>query len=223
MISQTFNRMNVGKVQHIELFTHEKSNTNRAYVYFSEIYKNDFAKNLVDVLKNDEQEKLFYAHNNEHVYWILLQCRREYDGKGCKGEFKGVEFSHEELEFMNSHNPDFSLVDADYARSLEDTIYTLREDVKRLYAANSCLSSNHNSLLHACNKMQDIMDKWGHLARNNQVERLSKTIKKDLGYNMMEPDYSCGIKNTNADKGRMTMDELNNHEVVAAEEGEVGF
>ena len=85
MISNTFHRMEVGKVKHIEL-VRQNNKPSKAYVFFDTIYDTEIAKNVTETLRRGETSKLSYA-KSEHVFWILLQSRRDYDGTSNVGEF----------------------------------------------------------------------------------------------------------------------------------------
>ena len=78
MISKTFHRMEIGKVKHVELIN-GSGNTNRAHVFFSELYDTDMAKEIKYEISNNKTSKLSYAKNH-HVFWIMLSSRRAYDG-----------------------------------------------------------------------------------------------------------------------------------------------
>ena len=177
MMSKTFHRMEIGKVKHIELIK-AKGNTNRAHVFFSEMYNTDASKDIQNDVLNGKTCKLSYA-KNEHVFWIMLQSHREYDGTSNAGEFieNSVEFTEEELAFMDSHmEPDMSLVDAEYAEALEVDIYNLRNAMAQLQMNNQILFNEYNMLLSSNRKTCDMVDKWIHLAEGNQMARLRRAM-----------------------------------------------
>ena len=145
MISHTFNRMDVGCVQHVELV--EKDNKcNKAYVYFKSLYKSDLAMSIYEDLSNNRTAKLSYARN-EHVFWILLSCRREYDGLSNKGEYIAPGFTKEELDFMETHMSDYSYVSSDYAQTLETELYNLRNQFSAMQHNQITLFNHYNTLL----------------------------------------------------------------------------
>lgn len=145
MISHTFNRMDVGCVQHVELVSQNKK-SNKAYVYFNSLYNSELAMSICDDLSNNRTAKLSYARN-EHVFWILLSCRREYDGVSNKGEYIAPNFTEEELDFMESHMPDYSYVSSDYAQMLETELYNLRNQFGAMQNNQITLFNHYNTLL----------------------------------------------------------------------------
>lgn len=219
MISKTFHRMEMGKVKHVELLG-GKGNSNRAHVFFSEMYDTDASKSLQADIETGKTCKLSYA-KNEHVFWIMLKSRREYDGNSNAGEYveNTVEFTDEEVAFMDSHrDPDMSLVDADYAESLETQLYNLRNQMAQLQMNNQILFNEYNMLLSSNRKTCDTMDKWVHLAENNQMARLRRSMippSKDKNVTFNEDEVTDYVPNTS----KMTLDELETPEEMV----EVGF
>lgn len=145
MISHTFNRMDVGRVKHVELVS-QNNKSNKAYVFFDSLYHSDLAMSIFDTLSKNRTAKLSYARN-EHVFWILLSCRREYDGVSNKGEYVDLSFTEEEIAFMESCLPDSSYVDTDYAELLESELEKLRNAHATLQYNHGVLFNNYNVLL----------------------------------------------------------------------------
>lgn len=195
MISNTFHRMDVGKVKHIELVRQENK-PSKAYVFFENMYDTDLANTITETLSRGETSKLSYA-KSQHVFWILLQSRRDYDGKSNVGEFCDTSnFTEEEIAFMESYQPDYSLVDASYAEALEHELSTLRSHVAQLQMNNQVMFCNYNHMISQQNHLQDCVQKWSELANGNQGDRLCKAINS-----YTENGISMGTK-------EMTMDEL---------------
>ena len=194
MISNTFHRMEVGKVKHIEL-VRQNNKPSKAYVFFDTIYDTEIAKDVTETLRRGETSKLSYA-KSEHVFWILLQSRRDYDGTSNVGEFYAMDFTEEEIAFMESHQPDFSLVDASYANALETEITSLRNQVAQLQMNNQIMFCNYNHAISHQNHLQDCLQKWSELARGKQGDRLCHAINS-----YTENGISMGNQ-------EMTMDEL---------------
>lgn len=198
MISNTFHRMDVGKVKHIEL-VRQNNKPSKAYVFFETMYDTESANSITETLSRGETSKLSYA-KSEHVFWILLQSRRVYDGVSSVGEFvpsaDANDFTEEEIAFMENHMADFSLVDASYAHALETEVTTLRNQVAQLQMNNQMLFCNYNHMISQQSHVQDCLHKWSELARGNQGDRLCKAINS-----YTDNGISMGTK-------EMTMDEL---------------
>ena len=145
MISHTFNRMDVGRVKHVELVS-QNNKCNKAYVFFDSLYHSDLAMSIFDTLSQNRTARLSYARN-EHVFWILLSCRREYDGVSNKGEYIDLSFTEEEITFMESCLPDNSYVSSDYAELLESELEKLRNANATLQYNQGVLFNNYNMLL----------------------------------------------------------------------------
>ena len=178
MISKTFDRMNVGGVKHVELVPQSKCN--KAYVYFNSLYDSELAMSIVDDLSNNRTAKLSYARN-EHVFWVLLSCRREYDGVSNKGEYvaPAPQFTEEEIAFMESNTPDFSYVSADYAQALESELSYLRNMNATLQQNQAVLFNHYNDLLYKCNKEVEQHD-------DCNVDGKGKLTMEDLNTDHME-------------------------------------
>lgn len=146
MISHTFNRMNVGRVQHVEIVSNLTQKSNKAYVFFDSLYHSDLAMSIFDTLSKNRTAKLSYARN-EHVFWVLLSCRREYDGVSNKGEYIDLSFTEEEIAFVESCLPDTSYVGADYAELLETELEKTRNANATLQYNHGVLFNNYNVLL----------------------------------------------------------------------------
>ena len=151
MISETFHRMDVGKVKHIDLVSKNK-NQNKAYVYFDALYQSELAMSIYSEVKDENSSKLQYG-KSEHVYWILLQNRNLYDGVSCVGEYIEPEFTEEELAFMENHLAkelnieSFDVLDMNYVRSLEQELANARNAIAQLQFTNATLYNNL-SLIH---------------------------------------------------------------------------
>jgi hypothetical protein len=175
MISKTFHRMEIGKVKHVEIITNGKAN--RAHVFFDTMYDNDTSTNLQSEISSGKTSKLAYA-KSEHVFWIMLESRRLYDGISNAGEYieNTVEFTEDELAFMDSHSgePDTSLVDASYVTKVEHELYQLRNAMAQLQMNNQILFNEYNYLLSSSRKTNDMVDKWIDLAANNQMARVRR-------------------------------------------------
>lgn len=192
MISKTFHRMDVGKVKHVELISQGK--TNKAHVYFTEIYDNETAANIACGIKAGDTVKLKYARN-EHVFWILLQSRREYDGKSNNGEFiEETKFTQEEISFMESHmNPDVSLVDSQYAIQLENEIFQLRNTLAHYQMNNEILHNNFQQQNTEFVRMSDVMMKWLEYGESNQMDRLRRAMFRYMGKEIPSVDDCMDI------------------------------
>lgn len=207
MISKTFHRMEIGKVKHVELISQGK--TNKAHVYIDEMYDTEAASSVASDIKRHNGGKLSYARN-EHVYWILLQSRREYDGKSNAGEFvDSVEFTDEEIAFMEAHSsPDFSLVDAKYAQQLEADNYHLRNTIAQLQM-NFQLMQNHNMQLTNVNAyMDDVITQWISYAETRQHERLGRAIRRYGGIEENSENKTTIQEEHHEDGGKMNIGEL---------------
>ena len=151
MISNTFHRMDVGRVKHVEIISNLTQKSNKAYVFFDSLYESDLALSIFDALSKNRTAKLSYARN-EHVFWILLSSRREYDGISNKGEYVDPNFTEEEIAFIEKHLPDTSYVSSDYAELLEGELEQLRK-------ANITLQYNHMVLF---NHYNQLLAKYNH-------------------------------------------------------------
>ena len=217
MISKTFHRMEIGKVKHVDLINQGK--TNKAHVYFDEIYDTEKASEIACNVKHGKSTKMSYARN-EHVFWILLQSRNSYDGESNVGEFiDEVKFTNEEIAFMESHSePDMSLVDANYAVCLENEIYLLRNSVAQLQMNLQLQQNTNMQQYNTTVRMSDCMDKWLQYASSNQLERLHRSMLKYMGIdqsevvNSTEMDIEQGefvdVDSELNDGGKMTIEEL---------------
>jgi len=150
MISHTFNRMNVGRVKHVELVSQNKK-SNKAYVFFEALYQSDLAMSICDTLSQNRSAKLTYARN-EHVFWVLLSCRREYDGKSNNGEYIDLSFTEEEIAFVESCLEDNSYVGSDYAELLENELENERNANATLQYNQIVLFNRYNELMVMYNK-----------------------------------------------------------------------
>jgi len=180
MISETFHRMNVGRVKHVELVSQNAKNgprQNKAYVFFEALYQSDFAMNIHNNISNNVSTKLPYGRS-EHVFWVLLNSKRQYDGSSNNGEYVEPDFTEEEIAFMEQelerqeHEGDVSMVSADYANTLEKDICNLRY-------ANAQLHSNYMSVFNNNLVLNDKMNKWTELGMNNQGTRLCNAIQRE--------------------------------------------
>lgn len=145
MISHTFNRMNVGRVKHVELVSQNKK-SNKAYVFFEALYQSDLAMSICDTLSQNRSAKLAYARN-EHVFWVLLSCRREYDGVSSNGEYIDLSFTEEEIAFVESCLEDNSYVGSDYAELLETALENERNANATLQYNQIVLFNRYNELM----------------------------------------------------------------------------
>jgi len=185
MISKTFHRMNIGKVKHVELIG-TTGKGNRAHVFFSEMYDTEESRAVQENVNANNTSKLAYA-KNEHVFWIMLNSRRVYDGSSNAGEYVeqvaveqvAVPFTEEELDFMDAHfapDADTSLVDVAYVESIENENYHLCKDMTELQKNHQLLFNEYNRLLASTSRTEDMVDKWVHLAYNNQMDRLKREL-----------------------------------------------
>jgi hypothetical protein len=223
MISKTFHRMEMGKVKHVELIA-GKGKSNRAHVFFDEMYDTEASRSMQTEIEANNTCKLAYA-KNEHVFWIMLKSRREYDGTSNAGEFVEVtqeEFTEEEMDFMerHAHCVDMSLVDAKYADSLEKELYDLRNAMAHLQMNNQVLFNEYNMIISANRKNCDIMDKWASLAQDNQLTRLRRSIlgAVDPPVVSFEEGEVTQEAHYTPNTSKMTVDELSTENLV-----EVGF
>ena len=182
MISETFHRMNVGRVKHIELVPQNGKNgprQNKAYIFFDALYQSDLAMDIYNNVTNNMTSKLPYGRS-EHVFWILLNSKRQYDGSSNNGEYVEPDFTEEEIAFMEQElerqdrgeDGDMSMVSSDYANSLEQEIYNLRNLNAQLHASYITAFNSHQFL-------NDKIKKWTELGMNNQGERLCNVIQRE--------------------------------------------
>lgn len=181
MISETFHRMNVGKVKHVEFISKKNGNApKKAYIFFDSLYQSDLAMDIYDNVNEGKTAKLPYGRS-QHVFWILLKCQREYDGKSNVGEYIEPDFTEEEMNFMEQQlqeqqlqeqNEDFSLVSSDYANTLEQEIHNLR-------LLNVQLQNNYVTAFNSHAYLKDKMDKWTELGMNHQGDRLCNLIQRE--------------------------------------------
>lgn len=183
MISETFHRMNVGHVKHIEFVPQNSNNgrvrQNKAYVFFDALYQSDLAMEIYNNVSNNITSKLPYGRS-EHVFWVLLNSKRQYDGSSNNGEYVEPEFTEEEIAFMEEEldrqdregNEDMSLVSADYANTLEQEIFKLRKLNAQLHASYITAFNSHQFL-------SDKIKKWTELGMNNQGDRLCSVIQRE--------------------------------------------
>ena len=83
MIAQTFYRLKVGSVLHVELVPHTEK-YNKAHVFFESLYPFGKGADQIQQVNNGETVKLQYS-KSEHVFWLLMLNNREYDGVSRKG------------------------------------------------------------------------------------------------------------------------------------------
>ena len=185
MISETFHRMNVGRVKHIEFVPQninndrDRARQNKAYVFFDSLYQSDLAMDIYNNVSNNITTKLPYGRS-EHVFWVLLNSKRQYDGSSNNGEYVEPEFTEEEIAFMEEEldrqdregNEDMSLVSTDYANSLEQEIFKLRNLNAQLHASYITAFNSHQFL-------SDKIKKWSELGMNNQGDRLCSLIQRE--------------------------------------------
>jgi len=137
--------MNVGRVKHVELVSQNKK-SNKAYVFFEALYQSDLAMSICDTLSQNRSAKLTYARN-EHVFWVLLSCRREYDGVSSNGEYIDLSFTEEEIAFVESCLDDNSYVGSDYAELLETALENERNANATLQYNQIVLFNRYNELM----------------------------------------------------------------------------
>lgn len=180
MISETFHRMNVGRVKHVELVSQNAKNgprQNKAYIFFEALYQSDSALNIYNNVSNNVSTKLPYGRS-EHVFWVLLNSKRQYDGSSNNGEYVEPDFTEEEIAFMEEElerqkdEGDLSMVSADYANTLEQEIYNLRNLNAQLHSSYITADNSHQYL-------SDKMNKWTELGLNNQGTRLCNVIQRE--------------------------------------------
>ena len=195
MISETFHRMDVGKVKHIDLVSKNK-NQNRAYVYFDALYQSELAMSIYSEVKDENSSKLQYG-KSEHVYWILLVNRNQYDGVSCIGEYNEPEFTEEEIAFMESHlDQTFDVVDMDYVHAIEQELSNVRNMNQMLQFSNSSL---YNTIMFLQNQNANSVTPSLNKENNNDMHLPSEFALNDL-----------------EDNGPLTMEDLNGHEVACA-------
>ena len=96
MIAQTFYRKKIGSVRHVELVPHNEK-YNRAHVFFESMYPFGQGAEQIEQVANGETVKLQYSRN-QHVFWILMKNRREYDGVSKKGWYDPEQDNKEETD-----------------------------------------------------------------------------------------------------------------------------
>lgn len=189
MISETFHRMDVGRVKHIDLVSKNK-NQNKAYVYFDALYQSELAMSIYSEVKDENSSKLQYG-KSEHVYWILLENRNQYDGVSCVGEYNEPEFTEEEIAFVERHlDQTFDVVDMDYVHAIEQELSNARKAIQMLQFSNASLYNTNMFLQHQ---------------NANAVTPSSNKEKNEDGE----------VSSSN-DNGPLTMKDLSGHEVVSA-------
>tara|TARA_B110000091_G_C13675004_1_gene415368 strand:- start:19 stop:654 length:636 start_codon:yes stop_codon:yes gene_type:complete len=106
MIAATFYRMKIGSVKHVEL-VRNTDKQNKAYVFFESMYPHGKGATMMRDVDEDKSVKLHYS-KNQHVFWVMLKSRRNYDGKSSNGwydveaeEAKKVN-KEDDVEEMNS-------------------------------------------------------------------------------------------------------------------------
>lgn len=195
MISETFHRMDVGRVKHIDLVSKNK-NQNRAYVYFDALYQSELAMSIYSEVKDENSSKLQYG-KSEHVYWILLVNRNQYDGVSCIGEYNEPEFTEEEIAFMESHlDQTFDVVDMDYVHAIEKELSNVRNMNQMLQFSNSSL---YNTIM---------------FLQNQNANSVTPSLNEENNNDMLLPSEFA--LNDLEDNGPLTMEDLNGHEVVCA-------
>ena len=189
MISETFHRMDVGRVKHIDLVSKNK-NQNKAYVYFDALYQSELAMSIYSEVKDENSSKLQYG-KSEHVYWILLENRNQYDGVSCVGEYNEPEFTEEEIAFVERHlDQTFDVVDMDYVHAIEQELSNARNVIQMLQFSNASLYNTNMFLQH----------------QNANVVTPSSNKEKN-------EDGEVSSSNEN---GPLTMKDLSGHEVACA-------
>jgi hypothetical protein len=84
-----------------------------------------------------------------------------------------IAFMEEELERQQSdRDGDMSMVSSDYANSLEQEIFKLRNLNSQLHASYITAFNSHQFL-------NDKISKWTELGMNNQGERLCNVIQRE--------------------------------------------
>jgi len=83
MLAQTFYRLKVGSVRHVELVPHTEK-YNKAHVFFESLYPFGKGADQIQQVVNGQTVKLQYS-KNEHVFWLLMLNNREYDGFSKNG------------------------------------------------------------------------------------------------------------------------------------------
>lgn len=196
MISETFHRMDVGRVKHIDLVSKNK-NQNKAYVYFDALYQSELAMSIYSEVKDENSSKLQYG-KSEHVYWILLENRNQYDGVSCVGEYNEPEFTEEEIAFMESHlDQTFDVVDMDYVHAIEQELSNARNVIQMLQFSNASLYNTNMFLQHQ--NANAVTPSSNNEKTNNNLHLPSEFALNDL-----------------EDNGPLTMKDLNGHEIASA-------
>lgn len=196
MISETFHRMDVGRVKHIDLVSKNK-NQNKAYVYFDALYQSELAMSIYDDVKDENSSKLQYG-KSEHVYWILLENRNQYDGVSCVGEYNEPEFTEEEIAFMESHlDQTFDVVDMEYVHMIEQELSNARNVIQMLQFSNASLYNTNMFLQH---------QNANAVTPSSNNEKTNEDLRLPSEFALNESE----------DHGPLTMNDLNAHEVVCA-------
>jgi len=68
------------------------------------------------------------------------------------------------------------MVDVGYVERIEGELYHLRNSLAQLQMNNQMLFNEYNTLIASSERTMDTMDKWVHLADNNQMERLKREM-----------------------------------------------
>lgn len=140
MIAQTFYRKKIGSVRHVDIVQHNEK-YNRAHVFFESMYPFGQGAEQMSQLANGETVKLQYSRN-QHVFWILMKNRREYDGISKKGWYD-VEAENAKKEAA--------------AATIEDTHAKHPMFVGSQYDTDD-LSDMHHQVEKEVNEMDDDMD-----------------------------------------------------------------
>lgn len=170
MVAATFYRMKIGSVKHVE-FIKVSEKHNRAYVFFESMYPFGKGAEMMTDVAEGKPVKLHYS-NNEHVFWVMLKCNRQYDGVSKNGWFdpelnenvkdekpkSDQEYTEEQKSFVPE--PAFDLVSSDYALVLEQQLSQLRNE-------NMHLRQNAHQMFHHMNHLQSQVNQSRHHIQDN--------------------------------------------------------
>lgn len=194
MVKQTFKRMNIGEVTHVEFVEQNRRDGKRghkkAYVYFDRLYDQAGAMPILAEIHRDGMSRVHYSHS-QHVYWVLLENTRKPTPaphtevvEACDSDEVSVEsapnssqhilYTEEEAAFVPEE--DFSMVDADYAAILESEIAKLRNENEQLRMNAQVTFAHYNHALASYHQLFDQQHKWRELIMNNQMDRLRNIV-----------------------------------------------
>lgn len=215
-MKQTFKRMNIGEVTHVEFVEQNRRDGKRghkkAYVYFDRLYDRvgECGGIILSEIQRDGMSRVHYSHS-QHVYWVLLENTRkptpaphaevveardsdEVSIESAPNSSQHILYTEEEAAFVPEE--DFSMVHADYAAMLESEIAKLRGENEQLRMNAQVTFAHYNHALASYHQVFDQQHKWRELIMNNQMDRLRNIVLR--GENVCvcpgANGIGCGVK-----------------------------